>query len=104
YEELLKTYPPDLEDADPRVLQARIDSMQAAYNGYMKALAVLDTLLVGSDTWSRSLEDLSRETAAVKGIWVESWTPSAGRVVLSGNATARNRVVQLAERMGGELQ
>lgn len=104
YEELLRAYPPDLEDADPRVLQARIDSMQAAYNGYMKALAVLDTLLIGSDQWSRGLEDISRESAAVRGIWVESWTPSAGKVTLTGNATARDRVVQLAERMGGDLQ
>jgi hypothetical protein len=104
YEELLRNYPPDLENADPRVLQARIDSMQTAYNGYMKALAVLDTLLIGSDQWSRGLEEISRESAAVRGIWVESWAPSAGKVTLAGNATARDRVVQLAERMEGSIQ
>ncbi|HET6568180.1 MAG TPA: hypothetical protein VFG50_09460 [Rhodothermales bacterium] len=104
YNDMLSAYPPNLENSDPKVLQARIDSMQNAYNGYVHALAVLDTLLKGSDQWSRGLEQLSSETAAVRGIWVEGWTPGNHQVTLTGNATARDRVVQLAQHVQGSIQ
>jgi hypothetical protein len=100
----LQEFPPGIESADPRMLQVRIDSLQHVYNGYMRALDVLDTLLVGSDQWSRGLEKISRESARVSGIWIDSWRPSASRIQLSGNATSRDRVVELAERMDGDIQ
>ena len=103
YREKLRSYPPQIAVTDASVLQARIDSMQAAYSGYMRALGVLDTLLIGSDRWSRGLEALSRETAGVSGIWVESWRPKGTGVTLQGAATSRDRVVQLAERLNGGI-
>ncbi len=90
--------------ADPVVLQARVDSIKAITAGYTRALQVLDSLLIGSDKWSRSLETTNREAAYVKGIWVDRWRPAeANMVELTGNATSRDRIVSLAERLDGQI-
>lgn len=90
--------------ADVASLQAQIDSMQALHQTYMRALEVLDTLLVGSDRWSRALERTARETAAVRGIWVESMTPAAGALQFLGTSTSRDRIVMLAQRLDATLK
>lgn len=102
--ERLRSYPPELDEANVQVLQARIDSLEQAYNGYMRALDVVDSLLVGSDRWSRALEKVSRETAAVEGIWIDSWRPTDGGLRLTGHATTRDRVVRFADRMRGSIE
>ena len=100
----LEAMPDGLVGADARAVQAAVDSMQALSVRYTRGLDVLDQLLMGSDQWSRALADLSRETAAVQGIWVDSWTPKGSTVELSGSAAARNRIVRLAERLEGRIQ
>lgn len=102
--EELRKFPPALSDADAKQLQARIDSLQNVVAQYMHALDVVDTLLMGSDQWSRALETTSREVAAVRGLWIENWEPNNGRLVLVGNATGRDRVVQFAERTGAVIE
>ena len=102
--ERLRSYPPELDEANVQVLQARIDSLERAYSGYMRALDVVDSLLVGSDRWSRALEKTSRETAAVGGVWIDGWRPIDGGVRVAGHATARDRVVRFADRMRGDIE
>ncbi len=102
--EKLRHFPPDLENAEPRVLQARIDSLHAVHTAYTQALSVLDSLLVGSDRWSRGLEKLSRETARTPGLWVEGWHPGDTMVELVGSATSREKVVEFAERLNGDVE
>ena len=105
YEQRLRSHPPTLADADIHALQARIDSLRGTSSRYLHALNVLDTLMVGCDRWSRTLEKTSSGTASVSGIWVESWRPVGQNTVrLNGNATARDRVVRLAERMEGHIE
>lgn len=105
YEEKLREYPPSLADTDIRELQSRIDSLRGTSQRYLRALDVLDTLMVGSDRWSRALEKTSNGTASVSGIWVDSWRPVGKQQVrLNGNATSRDRVVRLAERMDGHIE
>ena len=99
----LQQYPENAADATPQQLQADIDSVKAASSRYLDGLEVLDDLLRGSDQWSHALAEISRETAAVSGIWVEQWSPRSGAVQLSGNATSRDRIVQLAERTSGRI-
>lgn len=101
--ERISTFDAQVVDLDTRVLQHRIDSMQTIHANYMQALRVTDSLLVGSDRWIRALEKLSDETRGTSGIWVESWQPTSAGVILFGNATSRDRVVNLAERVGGEI-
>jgi Tfp pilus assembly protein PilN len=102
--ELLLSYPADIMDADPRALQARIDSFDAVTASYLNALNVLDGLLHGSDQWSRTLEKISQETASVGSIWIDSWRPNGAMLEISGNATSRDRVVELAQRIDGDIE
>ena len=100
----LRQHPPEIAETNAQLLQARIDSMEQAYTGYMRALGVLDSLLVGSDRWSRTLEQVSQEAAVVEGIWVESWRPVDDNLRLAGYATTRDRVVRFADRMRGSIE
>jgi hypothetical protein len=100
----LQEYPEDITDIDPKALQARIDSLKQASQGYMHALNVLDSLLVGSDKWSRSMETTAEEVASVRGMWIERWQPRGGYIELIGNATTRDNVVSFAEKIGGNIE
>lgn len=104
YKDQLRSMPPAIEDTDIRALQERIDELRGTSARYLHALDVLDTLMIGSDKWSRALEQTAHSTSAVRGIWVETWRPTANqRVRLSGNSTSRDRVVRLAEQMEGHI-
>jgi hypothetical protein len=104
YKDQLRAMPPAIEDTDIRSLQERIDELRGTSARYLHALHVLDTLMIGSDKWSRALEQTAHSTSAVRGIWVETWRPTANqRVRLSGNSTSRDRVVRLAEQMEGHI-
>ena len=102
-ESKLSEYPAELLDNSKEDLQARIDSIQAVSDGYIQALSVLDSILVGSDKWSRAMEQASREAASVPGIWIERWQEGAERLELSGTATDRHQVVRYADRMEGVI-
>ncbi len=88
---------------DARTLQAKIDSLEAVHARYMRAINVLEGLLQGSDKWSRALETMSTEVSGVTGIWIESWNPRGGGLEVAGNATTRDHVVDLAERLSGTI-
>ena len=104
YQQLRESYPPEIMNADPRMLQARIDSFDAVTASYLKALDVLDNLLLGSDQWSRTLEKVSNSTASVRSIWIDNWRPENEQLVIMGNATSRDRIVALAERLEGDIE
>ncbi len=105
YRDKLRSYPPRITHTDPQVLQARIDSMNQAYAGYMRALDILDTLLIGSDRWSTGMEKLSNHAASVSGIWVTTWRPTGAEMIeIQGSATSRDRVVRLAERLNANIE
>ncbi len=104
YRERIGRYSDAEVATDLRSLQAGIDSMQAVHQTYIRALQVLDTLLVGSDRWSRALEGTAQTASAVKGVWIESMVPSATGLQLVGTATSRERVVTFAQRIEGTIQ
>ncbi len=84
-------------------LQAEIDSLQRVTTGYVRSLAVIDSLLVGSDKWSRALEQVSQVASSVRGIWVENWSDRGTSITVNGNATSRDRIVRFADQIGGEI-
>ncbi len=84
-------------------MQAEIDSLQYVTTTYTKSLQVIDSLLVGSDKWSRALEHVSQVAASVRGIWVENWSDGGTSITLRGNATSRDRIVRFADQAGGEI-
>ena len=94
---------PERAGAQVATLQAEIDSLQRVTGGYLRSLEVLDSLLVGSDRWSRALEQTTRVASSVRGIWVESWADGGSTITLSGNATSRDRVVRFADMIGGDI-
>jgi hypothetical protein len=100
----LAEYPVELVENNKGNLQARIDSIQAVTTGYIEALAVLDSILVGSDRWSRAMERTAREASAVPGIWVEKWEDDGPTLLLEGTATDRDQVVRYAARMDGVIE
>jgi hypothetical protein len=104
YRQQLSQFPAEIMNADPRELQARIDSFDVVTASYLKALDGLDNLLLGSDKWSRTLEQVSQSTASVRSIWIDNWRPEEDELVITGNATSRDRVVQLAERLEGDIE
>ncbi len=101
-EERVAAYPAEL-NLSSQALQAQIDSLQNVHVRVTQTLDVIDSLLVGSDRWSRSLSRLSRATASTGGAWVQQWDPQGSSVQLAGHATSRAQVVQFAERLGGSI-
>lgn len=104
YRQQLDQEDASLVEADPQALQARIDSLQQIHEQYVDGLEVLEDLLIGSDKWTRSMEEAAREMAAVEGVWVASWQPSGSEVQVEGHSTSRDRVVALAERLEGRIE
>lgn len=101
-EQRLAAYPQELQMSS-RALQHQIDSLQTVHLRITQTLNTIDSLLVGSDRWSRSMARLARSTASTGGTWVQQWNPQAGSIQLAGFATGRDQVVQFAERMEGSI-
>lgn len=95
-------YPTTLQLTEEQ-LQARIDSLAKVHATYADALVRLDTVLEGSDRWSRMMAQTVRHTGDIPGIWVESWQPRQQEVQLKGYALQQNRVVRLANQLGAEI-
>jgi len=106
YRSQLGSYPASVIEADLDQLEHRIDSLQSRSVGLTKALDVLDSLLVGSDRWSRTMERLSTATSRVSDIWIEDWSEDSGdeRLDLSGTAVSRDAVVALATELDGIIE
>ena len=92
----------DSENAD--LLRRRIDSLQIAYSVNTNGLEVLDSLLVGSDRWSRTFDRLTVEMNAIGDVWIEKWQPAGSIVDVTGRAGSRDRVVELARRLAGTIE
>ncbi len=104
-QEELRLHPPQMPDTDPDRLEQRVDSLNQAYRTYTRALDVLDSLLVGSDRWSQTLEKVARTTDEISGTWLKSWKPEGEEHIrLEGNALSRSRVVSVARRLNGRIE
>ena len=100
----LSHYPDDVIEAKTAVLQARIDSLKQQTIGYVTSLDVLDSLLVGSDVWSRALEKTADVSSDVRGIWIERWHEDGEFLRLEGNATDRDEVVAFATQSEATIE
>ena len=86
------------------MLRHRIDSLQTAYSVNMQGMQVLDSLLVGSDKWSRTFDETASAMAQVGGIWMEKWQPAGSIVDISGGARSKAGVVAFARRLNGTIE
>ena len=101
----LQTNPVSAPVADATVVQSRIDSLQFAYQKYTQVLSALDSLLIGSDRWTRMLEKTSASTHDVSGIWINSWVPQpdGATIRLEGNALSQARIVKFTRQLEGSI-
>jgi hypothetical protein len=95
--------PPDFPTESPALLKLRVDSLNAAYARYSRGLLVLDSLLIGSDQWSRVLDRMTESTRDIGRLWLKAWTPSGNTIRLEGNALERNRIARLAQLWNGSI-
>jgi hypothetical protein len=102
--EEVRLNPPQFPTQSAVVLRARVDSLQQASRNYTRAMFVLDSLLTGSDKWSRTLDEVTRSTGTIGRLWLKAWTPLPGQLRLEGNALERNRIAALAQRWGGSIE
>ncbi|MCS7081668.1 MAG: hypothetical protein RML47_01690 [Bacteroidota bacterium] len=103
WEEAVRSAAP-LSPSLERELRARIDSLRALGLQYEAATQALDSLLLGSDRWSRALAQIAEATGVVGGIWIREWVPDKEHVDLSGYALDRDRIVALARRLDATIQ
>jgi len=94
---------PDPMMGTSAALQTRVDSLQGVYQKYTLALQVLDSLLIGSDQWTRTLEMTSRATRELPGVWFESWHPMGASIQLKGHAKSRESIARLAYLLNGAI-
>lgn len=92
-----------VEQVDVQTLQRHNDSLKAALTQYSDGMSVLDRLLEGSNEWSRSLAGTTGSIAEIGGLSLREWRPRDETVVLTGTATSRMNVVQLARRQDAQI-
>ncbi|MBT3448895.1 MAG: hypothetical protein HN445_05835 [Bacteroidetes Order II. Incertae sedis bacterium] len=100
----LSQFPEEMISEDASVLQMKIDSLLSRSNGMVDALGLLDSLLVGSDVWSRALERTSVNTADISGLWIERWEENEpGELEISGTSVDRGQIVEFASKSGANI-
>lgn len=88
----------------PTNLQQRVDSLQRLQRRYSRSLQVLDSLLVGSDEWSRTMARTAQQTDSISGVWFERWTVDAAHIELRGLARSRSNLAALARNLNGTIE
>lgn len=96
--------PVEMPKLSPEDLELRVDSLNAVHRTYTRALDVLDSLLVGSDEWSRAIERTSRLTDEIDGLWFDNWSLDASTLKLQGHALKRSNLASLARALDGTVQ
>jgi Tfp pilus assembly protein PilN len=89
---------------NPDVLAARLDSLQLVELRHNHALKVLDSLLIGSDRWSRMMEKTTNATGSIPSIWFTRWSPEDNMIRIEGAALSRTSVATLERTLGGRIE
>ncbi len=101
----LQENPVEMPDVTPQEVRQNITAIQQEYAEYNRALQVLDSLLVGSDKWSRTLAQTSSLTGAIPQIWFSRWSPrSSTEIAVDGFALSRGNVARLARELDAEIE
>jgi len=102
-QQLLSMSPVEMPELTPAALKQRVDSLNAVHAKYNRALYVLDSLLVGSDEWSRAIERTALQTKAIDGIWFDNWSVDAATIKIQGHALERSNLAELARNLDGTI-
>lgn len=100
----LRTLEREVAQVDQQALQRRIDSVQSAAAQYSEGLGLVRRLLKGSNKWSKEMAAATAQVNSIDGLSISEWDPvSDTEVSVTGRSVARPRVVQLAQRLDGEI-
>ncbi|NBB85862.1 MAG: hypothetical protein GVY12_06530 [Bacteroidetes bacterium] len=88
----------------PNDLKQRVDSLNRLHRRYSRSLEMLDSLLVGSDEWSRTMARIAQQTDSIAGIWFERWTVDEAHIELRGLARSRSNLAALARNLDGTIE
>ncbi len=82
-------------------IEMRLNVQRTRLANLDKALQILDTLTVGTKTWSTFLKNLADYCKSIGDIWITEVKPSKeDQVVLSGYSIYRNRIPRMARALG----
>lgn len=95
--------PVSMPELSPEVLKHRVDSLNAVHARHNRALHVLDSLLVGSDEWSRAIERTAEQTKQIEGIWFDNWSVDPSTITIQGHALKRSNLAVLTRNLGGTI-
>ncbi len=94
----------EVEQVDQQALERRIDSLQSTAAQYAEANEVVGTLLQGSNKWSSGLATVTGQINGIQGLSIDQWSPETEtEVTVVGRSTDRSKVVQLAQRLDGDI-
>ncbi len=95
--------PVSMLELSPETLRHRVDSLNAVHARHNRALHVLDSLLVGSDEWSRAIERTAEQTQQIDGIWFDNWSVDPSTITIQGHALKRSNLAALTRNLSGTI-
>jgi Tfp pilus assembly protein PilN len=94
----------EVQQVDREQLRGRIDSLEAATEQYAQANQVVGALLEGSNKWSKALATTAGQINQIQGLTIEQWgAESDTELMMAGRSTDREKVVQFAEELSGDI-
>jgi hypothetical protein len=83
--------------AENQILSDSIEAVKAARGRYQTSLALYDSLVPGTDRWSKTLTQLSHGTEDLNSIWLTDLVSgNDGAVTMNGFTVYRTRIPRMA--------
>lgn len=90
--------------ADNRALKASIEALQNRLARGKNVIAVYDSLVPGSDLWTRILTKSTKRIADLNSLWLTSITSTSdGGMEITGVSLLRGRIPKFASLFGGAM-
>ncbi len=85
-------------------LSAKVEMENRKYNNYVNTFSVLDSMLVGTYTWSSFLNDITVKAENVGNVWITEISRfGPGRAILKGYAMDRKKIPAFADSLHGSV-
>lgn len=87
--------------AENQRMQAQIDSLQGQMQRYTTSLALFDSLVPGSDRWSKSVASIANGIDDISSSWITNFrSTAAGGMVINGFSVYRARIPRIVSLFG----
>lgn len=85
-------------------LSTKVELENVKYNNYVNTFGVLDSMLVGTYTWSSFLNDITIKAEKVGNVWITEISRfGPGRAILRGYAMDRKKIPAFADSLHGSV-